>query len=274
MLRRCLGDGTELQDVKIPGRKREGIRRQAVKLGLAPPLIAPRMTAQQKAKLVELRRQGVSPKKILDLDLLGHPRRTLNSIYKVCSRLGLVQENRSRAARKRKIWREGEKEEFIDFLLQRSKTLAPEQIAKIFGVSRVTVEDHQRQLKVKLCFAETMALPHTKEKLQKSRQRRSRKMLDEFERGLPKKQKKLKDLAEAIRTRNRKRALPLEEKQCASCGYFWPKHRKFFHFSSVRANGFTNWHFFAHCKICTGKQRHAKNALKHQKKYQAKKQAV
>ena len=271
-LRRLLEGGTQLQDVEIPGRNYEGIRRQAGKLGLTPRLMGAAWTFRQELKLAELRAQGIPPKKIAELNLLGPPERTAVALYKACTRLGLAGENRSLASRNRKIWRQEEKQEFIAFLVQRSKTLASEQIAEKFGLKKGTVEAWQRRLGIKLKLQETLALPRIRNKMQEVYRRKSQKMLAEFEQGSAKKQEEFEVLSRAIR--RKKRALPFEEKRCPACGRVWPRHKRFFYYSVTRVNGYTGWRFFSRCKICIDKQRHAKNVLRHQKKYGAEKRAV
>ncbi|MCX6720174.1 MAG: hypothetical protein NTV36_03665 [Candidatus Staskawiczbacteria bacterium] len=125
-----------LENIVVPGRSSERVRRQALKMGLIPKLRNPRISRSQRKKIREMRSQGYSVKQIAEFGLQEHPHRTANAVQKVLGRLRLVNKNRSRAARKRKIWRNGEKEEFYIFLRQYSATLSPQQIAKKFGVKK------------------------------------------------------------------------------------------------------------------------------------------
>ena len=265
MLQSQLANGTPLDKVQIPGRNYEGIRKQAKKLRLIPRLSSEPWTTEQKQKLIELRAQGVTPTEIANFNLLGSPQRTVIAVFKACSKLGLAHENRSQASRNRKVWKGNEKQIFIAFLRQHSKTLTPEQIAERFRLKKVTVSAWQRRLGVKLTFQEILALPYIKRKMQKVYQQKSQKMLAGFEAKMAKKRAAFKALAEKVRRANR--ALPLGEKCCATCGCSWPKHRNFFYYSVTRVGGLTCWNFFAHCKICTSIQRHNKNLEQHRQKY-------
>ena len=260
MLRQNIENGIPLQAIKIANRNYDRIRRQARKLKLIAPLKNPSLTDEQKAELCRLRRQGFSAEQIADFDMLGKPERTAVAIQKSCMKLGLVQKNRSRAAKKRKIWAKGEKKKFCDFLLCHSSKLASKQIAKLFGVKRGTVELWQRQLGVKPCLQDTLALPYVKRKLKRAYRKKSQKMLASFEEHILSKQEKLKNLAEIIRGKKW-----IVQKQCQTCRKFWPKHKSFFFHSTVRKNKHTSWYFCSPCKLCVARQRHEKKLRHHQK---------
>ncbi len=265
MLRQELGNGKQLPDISIPGRKHEGIWRQAKKLKLIAPSRNPSLTEEQKIKLRELRQQGFSAQQIADFDMLGKPKRTACAIQKACTRLELAGKNRSDAAKKRKMWLNGEKEGFCEFLLLHSAVLATEEIAEIFGVKKSTVNNWKKQLGVKLCLSATLALPCIRRKFREVYRQKSEKMLADFEKHILEKEKELEVLAQKMR--KKKWIAALGEKRCANCGHSWPKCQKFFFHATVRKKGLTCWYFRGLCKICIAKQRHENNMLKHQKKH-------
>jgi len=264
MLRDVFGKGAQLSDVSIPGRKSEGIYRQAIKLKIIAPRRNPSLTKEQKDKLRKFRQSGLSTQQIANFDLLAPPKRTANAIQKACAKLGLVSKNRSRTAKKRKIWLNGEKQGFLAFLRQNSAMLATEQIAKIFRVKKETVACWQRRIGEKLCLSDTLALPYIRRKFRRVYREKSRKMLANFEKNILKKQKELEDLAEELR--KRKQADRLEEKICAVCGKFWPRHSNFFFHATKRKNGFTCWCFVSPCKICVANRRREKNVQRRKKR--------
>lgn len=260
LLRLMLEEGVPLLGITLSDRKYEGILRQARKLRLIGPLRNPSLTDGQKVKLRELRQQRFSVRQIAEWDLLGPPSRTKNAVYKMCSKLRIVDKNRSAAAKKRKVWCDGERGGFLDFLRRRSAALAPDQIAEIFGVKKGTVASLQRRLGVKPSLQETLALPFVREKFREVYQQKSQKMFADFEKRILERQKELEALAQ--RMREKRWFVPLGEKRCVSCGRFWPRHQKFFYYSTIRKNGLTSWFFFSRCKICVAKQRHQKNLQK------------
>ena len=232
---------------------------------LIAPLRNPSLTDEQKIKLREFRQQGFLPCQIADFDMLGESKRTVNAIQKACTRLELAGKNRSLAAKRRKMWLNGEKEGFCEFLLLHSAVLATEEIAEIFGVKKSTVNNWERQLGVKLCLSATLALPCIRRKFREVYRRKSQKMLADFEEHILEKQKELEVLAQKMR--KKKWIAALGEKRCANCGHSWPKCQKFFFHATVKKKGLTCWYFCCLCKICFAKQRHEKNVLRHQRKY-------
>ena len=256
-LRQQLALGIKLKNVLIPGRNHESIRNQAVsQLKLIPPIRNPGWSAEQEAKLKELRWQGVPARKIAALGMLGAPYRTLCATRKRCSKLELGQKSRSEAGKNRKIWRKGEKEEFLAFLHLHSAKFSPDEIAEKLGVKKSTVAKWQRELGVKLCLQETIALPCVRERLKKSYREKGQKYFDSFEKRILEREKKL--LALLSKMREKRWIVPPEEKRCRSCGQAWLKHRDFFFRAIVKTHGLTCWYFYPDCKICVAKQRHEK----------------
>ncbi len=256
-LRQQLALGIKLEDVLIPGRNHESIRNQAVsQLKLIPPIRNPGWSAEQEAKLKELRRQGVPARKIAALGMLGPPHRTLCAIRRRCSKLELGQKSRSEAAKNRKIWRKGEKEEFLTFLRLHSAELAPEEIAEKLAVKKSTVAKWQREFGVKLRLQETILLTHVREKLKKSYMEKGQKRFNEFEKRILKRKEEL--LALLSKMREKRWIVSPEEKRCRSCGQVWLKHRNFFFRAIVKMHGLTCWYFYPDCKICIARQRHEK----------------
>lgn len=208
----------------------------------------PALTSEQEERLRELRQQGFTAKKISDLDLLGLPHRTTNNIQDNMSRLGLVGENRSLAARSRKRFSCGEKQGFDDFLLQNSLKFTPRQIAKKFGVKKDTVTARQRFLGITARLAENLKIP--------------------FEKYIAEREKQLEALVQKLR--KQKRIAPPEDRRCKNCGKVWPRHKKFFFHSTHKASCGTSWNFYLVCVVCTAKQRHQKRVEKYQQKYSQK----
>lgn len=253
---------------KIPGRKKDGIRRQALRLGLKEKERHPPLSEGQQAKLRDLVLGGYPLRTISEFDMLGLPHRTVSSLRKHIGRLGLAGKNRSLAAKAKKIWLNGEKGRFLAFLEENSTLLAPQEIAQIFKVKKCTVVANQKALRVKTPLAETLAIPYFKQKLAESRRQRSRIMLLDFDNHIKQREKELDQLAEKMR--GQKRLVPLLEKRCKVCKKTWPKHKKFFFFSVHRTKHGSSWHFWARCAICTSKIRHRKKVAHYEKKYSRK----
>ncbi len=257
--------GTPIEKVVILGRSPDRIRRKALKIGLIEKSLNPPLTAKEKTKLRKLRKQGFSVKTIAKNQLLGKPYRSQDSIQKLCGKLKLVQKNRSRAGQKKKIWKPGEMQIFIDFLKQYSATLSARKIAKKFDVKKITVTSWQKKLGLNPPLSVILAMLDVKEKRQKSLEKRSSKMLAEFEEHIQKREKYLEELVEKLRSQ--KRIIPLEEKICKKCQRIWLKHTVFFFHTTAKRKSGSSWYFYDTCKICVAKKRHEKNVAKHQIKY-------
>lgn len=253
---------------KIPGRKIDGIRRQALRLHLKEKERHPPLSKIQQEKLRALVLQRHTLRAISEFDMLGLPHRTVSSLQKHIGRLGLAGKNRSLAAKAKKIWLNGEKGRFLTFLKKNSKTLAPQEIAQIFVVKKCTVVANQRALGVKTSLSETLAIPYFKQRLTESMRKKSRKMLMDFNRHIKQRENELTRLAEAMR--GQKRMVPLLEKRCKMCKKVWPRRRKFFFYSVHRGKHGSSWHFWARCVICAGKLRHGKKVADYEKKYSRK----
>ena len=264
-IRTQLQAGIAIENVVIPDRKTEYIKRRARKKGLVPKQRHPALTEDQKRELSGWKNKGFSTREISDFDLLGLPHRTANAIQKILGKIGEVSENRSLAAKNKKRWCNGEKQTFDDFLRQSSLKLAPAQIAKMFDVVIETVTARQRFLGVKTSLAETLAIPYVKKKIEKSSRERSKKMLLNFEKYIAKKKEDLEALAE--RLRGQKRLVPWQEKRCGKCKKNWFKHKRFFVHATHKTRLGTSWYFLRDCVICAAKQRHQKKVAEYQQKY-------
>ena len=267
-LKRQISLGINIYDVKITGRLWDGIRRKAKRVKLIAPLRNPPITDAQKEKLRELRKQGLTVWQISEFDMLGLPRRTVSAIQHAFSRMEFVDANRSKGARNRKCWLNGEKQAFDTFLRRNSLKLAPQQIAKRFGVVAETVTARQRQLRVRPSLTANRQISYFKKKIREANRVRSRKMLLNFEEYVAKKEKQLEALAEKLR--GQKRLFELQEKHCKGCGKIWPRHKKFFFHATYKTSFGTSWHFVHDCKICASKQCHQEKVAKYEKKYSQK----
>lgn len=268
LIKKQLQQGVAIENVMIPGRKAEYIWRQARKNGLVERQRHRAMTDEQKAELRELKEQGFSARKIADVDIMGLPHRTANAIQKIFGKIGMVNENRSLAAKNKKRWLDGEKQMFDIFLHRHSMELAPQQIAERFGVKKATVLSRQVFLGVKTSLAETLAIPYVRRKIERSSQERSRRILLDFERHTAEREKQLEALAQKLR--RQKRIVRLDDRQCKKCGLVWLKHKKFFFHATYKTNSGTSWHFSRTCVICAAKYRHKKKVAKYEKKYSKK----
>lgn len=259
-----------LEKVIIPGRTANGIRRTALRRNWAEKQRHQALTEAQKARLRELKALNFSARKISEFDMLGLPHRTARAVEKYVSSQGLINKNKSAAAKNRKLWVNGEKQAFDNFLLENSKRLAPEQIAKMFGVKRSTVIVRQRFLKVKTSLAETIEIPHIREKIRKATQEKNLKTLLDFEKYVAEKEKKLEELAKEFLAR--KWLVKPQEKTCRICGKTWPKHKRFFFYRVYKGKerAFTSWYFWPDCVVCVAKQRHRQKVAKYEKKYSQK----
>lgn len=264
-LRAQLKAGVPWKNVVVPGRTSESIRRHARRYNLIPKQRHPPLTEAQKARLRELKALNFSAREISGFDMLGLPRCTASTVERHICKLGLTNKNRSRGRRARKVWLNGEKQAFDNFLRENSKKFSPEQIAKKFDVVVEIVTARQRFLRVKTSYAETLAMPYVRKKIEKSSQERSRRMLLAFEKYIAEKEIQLENLAQKLR--QKKWIVPLQEKQCGTCGKTWPKNKKFFFHTTHRTNFGTSWYFYQNCKICVAKQQHQKKVARYEKKY-------
>ncbi|MDP3882600.1 MAG: hypothetical protein Q8Q48_00905 [Candidatus Staskawiczbacteria bacterium] len=263
LLRDQLLDGI-VKQARVPGRSYEAIRKQALKMQLIERERHPPLNERQIALVCSLKAQGLYAKQISELDILGTPSRTASAIQKVLSRLGLVNKNKSLATKNRKTWKNGELERFEQFLKRNSKKLPPRQIAERFGVSRTTVDHHQRKLGVKPTWAETMATPFIKKRMRQFFRERSKKKILNFKRHIAEREKKLEALAKKIRGKG---ALCPEDRQCKRCKKIWLKHRKFFFHAEVKKTGYSFWYFTRICVICEALARYEKRMRLYRKKY-------
>ena len=249
--------------VRIPGRTYEGIRRQALKLCLIEKIRHPPLGESQIALLCELRKQGLSATQISNFDLLGFPHRTADAIQKHLSRLGLVNQNRSLAAKHRKIWSNGELERFDNFLRENSKKMPPRQIAEIFGATRSTVDKRQRELGVKPSSKQVLAMPFVKERIKDFLCQRSKKIILGFGKRLAQREKELEALAEKLRSNG----APPADRQCKKCGKVWLRHRKFFFHCKGKTAGYSLWYFARICVLCEAQIRHERRMPRYRREY-------
>ncbi len=264
--------GVAIENVAVPNRTTEYIRRKARQKGLVEKQRHPPLSVEQREELRKLRLQGCSVPQISEFDLLGLPHRTANAIQKILGKIGMVNKNRSLAAKNRKRWLNGEKQKFDDFLRNNSKRLAPkqlapEQIAKRFGIVEATVTKRQRLLGVKTSLAETLAIPYVRKKAKKARREKARKMLLDFQRHIAKRKKQLEALAKKLRSQ--KRLVALEKRRCKKCGGVWLRHEKFFPHATYKNKTMpcVSWHFSRVCAICVAKERHQKKVAKYERRY-------
>jgi len=82
-IRTQLQAGIAIENVVIPDRKTEYIKRRARKKGLVPKQRHPALTEDQKRELSGWKNKGFSTREISDFDLLGLPHRTANAIQKI-----------------------------------------------------------------------------------------------------------------------------------------------------------------------------------------------
>jgi len=268
LLDKLAEEGLTLKDIVIPGRNPVCIRRQALKMKLVESIRHVALTAEQKAKLRELKSQGLSARQISDMDLLGLPHRTTTAIQKNLGALRLVDANRSRAAKNKKRWLNGQRQKFDVFLCRHSKRLAPQQIAERFGLKKGTVARRQRLLGVKTSLLQTLALSYTRKRTRESGRQIARKMLLGFEKHIARREENLHLLAERLRQRTL--VVPIEDRCCQKCGTTWLKHRGFFFHATVKKSCGTVWYFTRTCTICVAKQRHQKKVAQYQKRYSRK----
>ncbi|KKP33006.1 MAG: hypothetical protein A2312_04525 [Candidatus Staskawiczbacteria bacterium RIFOXYB2_FULL_32_9] len=259
-LESLLANGMPIENVRFRGRKKACIRRKARELGLIPTRGFPPFTKAQQKKLRQLIADNCPPEQIAEFEMLGKETkpRTVHNIRKWMGRLRLVNKNRSRSARKRKILTKRESRTLNAFLREHSTEFSIQQIARKFGIKKGTVDAKQRKLGVKPPFSIVLKIPSTRRKYLAGMCKRSAKMLAEFDFNITQREQKLIKLYQAMIKTNDNRSVPLEEKTCKVCQRSWLKHHKFFYHNEVKNNGYTTWHFSNVCVICEAKRRHNK----------------
>jgi len=182
-LESLLANGMPIENVRFRGRKKACIRRKARELGLIPTRGFPPFTKAQQKKLRQLIADNCPPEQIAEFEMLGKETkpRTVHNIRKWMGRLRLVNKNRSRSARKRKILTKRESRTLNAFLREHSTEFSIQQIARKFGIKKGTVDAKQRKLGVKPPFSIVLKIPSTRRKYLAGMCKRSAKMLAEFD---------------------------------------------------------------------------------------------
>jgi hypothetical protein len=248
------------EQIRIRSRTHANIMRRLKNRGLIPKRGFPPLKKAQRKKLRQLISDNCSPEQIAEFEMLGKEAkpRTVHNIRKWMGRLRLVNKNRSRSARRRKILNKREKKSFDNFLRKHSTELSAQQIARKFGVKPGTVQARQRQLGVKPPFSVVMRIPSVRRKYLAGMRKRSAKMFTEFDLNIAKREEELIRLQQAMMATNGKQSVAHEERTCKVCKRTWFKHNKFFYHNEVRHKGYTTWHFSNICVICEAKRRHNK----------------
>lgn len=257
---RQINSGKPLEKIRIKGRKPKCVWRKLRELGLTEKRQFPALTRGQRKKLRQLVTQGFGAKQIAEWRMLGEAKHLTNQNYiqKWMGRLHLVNKNRSRATKKRRLFTPAESRGFNRFIVLHSSELSAKQIAKRYRVKPATVSARQRQLGVKPSLREAVRLPDTRRRFRTAMRKKSKKMLANFPDHIAKLEKKLCALAEKIRTNHTFE--PIEEKQCLNCERHWPRRKEFFFAREYRFKEGTgvSFHFSSPCKICMAKSRHQK----------------
>jgi hypothetical protein len=231
--------------ILISGRSPCAIERMARKLGLRKYLTALPWSPQECALLRRLHKVGLTTTQIHALDAFN---RNKNAIEKKRSRLRLIRSRRrSKAAKHRKMWQNGELERFKTFLKKNSKIMATEEMAILFNVSIPTVRKHQRQLDVNLPWQEAMDLPYNIQKKKLGIQKLRRKLLRNSRKKDVSRTQILLNLAQKYRRKNP----DVLEKRCPTCQHSFPKSQFFFYHRDTHRPTMTSRTFDYQCKACT-----------------------
>lgn len=209
---RQVNSGKPVEKIRIRGRKRKHVWRKLRELGLTVKQKFHALTRGQRKELRRLVAQGYTAKQIAECHMLGDARHLTNANYiqKWMGRLRLVNKNRSRAAKKRRIFKPAESRGLNRFIILHSSELSAREIAKKYGIKHETVSSRQRQLGVKPSLPEAMELPTTKRRYKAGMRRRSKRMLAKFPEHIANFENELYAFAEKIR-RNHD-LIPIEEK--------------------------------------------------------------
>lgn len=243
------------RDVSIPGRKPSSVERMARKYGLITPSAEPLWSGRERALIRRLHKQGLNAKAMFESGEFNNPPRSLVAIEKKRYKLRIVRSRRrSRAAKCRRVWQNGEFEQFEDFLEQNSDCLAIGEIAMEFGVSNCTVQVHQARLGVNLPWEQAKRLPYNVEKKRKGIEKLRRKLLRYHRKNEAQRKQSLLILAEKSRRRYPNRP----KKVCPDCQTLFPKSRHFFYFHDYRGIGATSRRYDPYCKACTSIRRRKK----------------
>lgn len=257
---RQVNSGKPAGKIRIRGRKRECVWRKLRELGLTIKRGFPALTRTQRIRLRELIARGFRAKQIAEHQILGQSEHLTNQNYiqKWMGKLGLVNKNRSRAAKKRRILTPAESRGLNRFVVLHSHELSAKQIAKKYKVKPETISSRQRQLGVKPSLRESVRLPATRRKFLSAMRKKSRQMLANYPAHIANLEKKLHELAQKIRGNHEH--VPIEEKLCHKCKRSWPRHTAFFFHREYRFRKGTgvSLHFSGPCKICMSKMRHQK----------------
>lgn len=255
-----VNSGKPAEKIRIPRRDKKQVWRKLRELGLTVKRGFPTLTRAQRKKLRKFAAKGFTAKQIAQNQMLGEARHlaSANYIQKWMGRLRLVNKNRSRAAKKRRLFKPAESRGLNRFIVLHSSELSARQIAEKYGIKPGTVSSRQRHLGVKPNLAEAMRLPETRRKFLAGMQKRSAKILVKFPEHIAELENKLNAIAKKIRQNHN--AVPIEEKLCLECKKFWPRYGDFFFRRKYRLRRGTgvSFHFSSPCKICMAKKRHQK----------------
>lgn len=256
-----ISQGACLNQIQIHGRTKNAIHAQAVRQGLITAG-SPRENwpLRQIESLKDAHRSRYTVAHILVLDLLGPPFRSQWAIRKMLGRLHLTNPKRSAAGRRKKIWKAGELEKFHIYLVQRSDGETPEQIARIWKVSRGTVIRHQILLNMRPTRSQVVQMPYSQAKFRRAFRKNRKKLqkhLDQF-RSVQRQARELR--LSRLAAMLRERTPPLPEKTCRVCKRSWPLQEQFFpiRWRLTQAQGKVQ-RFSGRCRLCRT-CRHAKRA--------------
>ncbi len=250
-LREQIASFKSAEELRIKGRRYNGILTQAHKLGLSP-LKNPPWTKEMDEVIVALRQRGLSCEQISHLDPFP-VKRTAEAIR---SRLGSLKVRIRKKKKPIKKWESGEKEIFFAFLRRFSNRFPVDLIAARFKVSEACVRANQRKLECKPSAEAMKSLPHHQKRWQKFRQGFSLLKIRAYEKKLPQIEEDFNNKADEYFCRHP----DCMRKTCASCGKTYPASSKFFYFydRKFREGSLKGVRriYYRICILCTKKQRH------------------
>lgn len=253
--------GVPIEEVEIPGKSKNAIRTKAIRLGLIKA-VEPRIEwpRNQIRILRKYQKLGLSVRYIYEANVLGDPYRSLHAIRQQWKRKKLSNRKISRAMRRKKIWKEGEFQEFVLYLKKFSTSQAPRQIAKKWKISRGTVSRWQNIYGLKLTLREVKNLPYSKAVRSRARKKIIQKNKENWNRRIKERREKFyQEAANLIFTYPK-----ISTRICLSCEIELPLRTKFWHCHDeiIRTKqSQMRRRFFKHtCRECVLEKRRNKNS--------------
>lgn len=260
-----IGQGFEPEKIKIKNRKPKWIRRKARRMNLVPRLRGLAPTPEQEQQMRILFEAGYRAKEMAEFKVLG-PRST-KAVQWYLGKMRLVSVRRSLARKNRKVWINGEREAFLQFLRENSGRFSKREIAGMFNVKEITVYTLQHFLGVCPPVEVTKAIPSVKKRMEGARKRQIQKTIVSFGEHIKKREKHLERMAQTYRRKCEDKGEEPVERVCKKCGKSRPLHPKFFYHGERRTNFGISWQFLRTCIICVRKREHQKTIARYQQKY-------